>query len=199
MVKQGLDARAVTERARRADLPRVGDRLHARVAGPAAGRLPGAAAHEDPQGRDRHRGAPGRQHAALRLGGRQARDGDARGHGGRAARRRLVRALPEGDARVHGAPRAARRHLGAADADVLLRPARRRGGLDRHRAGQDADREAALDRRDRAGRRARADVRDQRPVAPDARRRRRRQGDRARSGGARPASRARSARRCRGG
>ena len=51
----------------------------------------------------------------------------------------------------------------------------------------------------RARRRARADVRDQRPVAPDARRRRRRQGDGPEAPRAPPTSRARSARRCRGG
>ena len=158
MVKQGLDARAVTERAQRADLPRVGHRLHARVAGPAAGRLPRAAAHARPQGRGaRSRGARARRMPPFDWAGAQARDGAAGRRRGRAARRRLVRALPQGAARVHGAPGAARRHVGAADADVLLRPARRRGGLDRHRAGQDADRQAAVDRRHRARRRARAD------------------------------------------
>ncbi len=178
-----LDGQAGAGRARghrtraRADVPRVGHRLHARHAGAAAGWFPGAPAHQDPQGRGGHGRAPGRHVAAVRLAGGEDRDGDAGRRGGRAPRRRVVRAVSQGAARIHGAPRAARRHGRVAHADVLLRPARRRGGLDRHRAGQDADHQAAVDRRHRARRRARVDVRDQRPVAPAARRRRGGEGD----------------------
>ncbi len=178
MVKQGLDARGRLGEGEGADLPRVGHRLHARLAGQAAGRVPRAAAQRYPQGCRRRRRPPRRQPAALRLGRRQARGRGAGRRRRRPPRHRVLRPLPQGHARLHGAPGAARRHLGAAHADLLLRPARRRGGLDRHRAGQDADHQTAVDRRHRAGRRAGADLRDQRPVTPDARRRRRRQGDR---------------------
>ena len=114
------------QRARQgAHLPRVGDRLHARLAGQAAGGLPRAAAQRHPEGGCDGRGAAGRQHAAVRLGRRQARDGGAGGGRGRAPRRRLVRALSQGAARLHGASRAARRYVRAADADLLLWAARR--------------------------------------------------------------------------
>ena len=68
MVKQGLDARGRLGARQGSHLPRVGDRLHARLAGPAAGRLPRAAAQRHPQGRRQGRRAPGRQHARPTTG-----------------------------------------------------------------------------------------------------------------------------------
>ncbi len=131
MVKQGLDARAVSERAHELTFPES-------------------------------------------VIGRPPRDGGAGGRHRREARPGLVRAVPEGDARVHGAPGVARRHVGVADADVLLRPARRRGIVGGHRTRQDADHQAAVDRRHRGRRRPRADLRAERPAAHHARGRRRR-------------------------
>jgi pyruvate carboxylase len=68
MVKQGLDARSVTERAHELTFP---ESVIDFMRGGSGGRRAASPSRcdEDPQGRDDHRGAAGREHAALRLGG----------------------------------------------------------------------------------------------------------------------------------
>ena len=85
MVKQGLDARAVTERAHELTFPESVIDYMRGVAGPAAGRLPRAAAHErSSRARPIIEGRPGASMPPYDWARREARDGAA---GGRARSR----------------------------------------------------------------------------------------------------------------
>ena len=96
MVKQGLDARAVTERAHELTFPESVIDYMRGVAGPAAGRVPGAAAHEDPEGRRRSiEGRPGASMPPFDWAGGEARDGGrSRAWRSRAATSCRTRSIP---------------------------------------------------------------------------------------------------------
>ena len=96
MVKQGLDCRSVQERAVELTFPgSVIDYMRGGLGHPPGG-FPEPLRSHILQGSGAHRGAAGRDAAALRLGRRPPGDGAAGGRARPPARRGVVRAVPQG-------------------------------------------------------------------------------------------------------
>ena len=139
----------------RGRVPRIGGVAVPRRAGLPAGRLSRGAVAQGPQGGTPRPSAgaaralsPGDTLPPVDLEAARQEAEKAAGHQISRQRPRLLPDVPEGVPRVRRPPSPLRRRQHAADAGLLLRPARARGDRGRHRSGQDAGDPAAGRRAD---------------------------------------------------